>query len=154
MELKKYSEKSLEFIYNEAQKQFDDIMHSFKEITNKSYVLTGIIISTISATSILKDFDLQNIILTIVLVIPLFLIYKNLTPTSFVLRGAQPKLMQHEYFERDLETQYKRYLIQRIEDIQVAITQNGAILDKRSKRLTRAIASTVILLLISFFFWS
>jgi len=153
MEIEEYTTQSLEFIFNEAQKHFDDISHSFKEITNKSYLLTGIIISTISAASILKSLNWQNIILLMILLIPLLLIFRNLLPVEFIMNGAEPKMMQHEYFKREKKSQYDKYLIQRIGDLQEAITNNGAILDKRSLRLTYSVVATVISLLVSFVFW-
>ena len=41
----KYTKESLEFIYSEGQKHFDEITKSFREVNSKSYIIIGILFS-------------------------------------------------------------------------------------------------------------
>lgn len=152
----KYSEKSLEFIYSEAEKHFKEITLSFREITNKSYILIGVLCSIMGVliSEIIKSETVFNIhgLLFLMLTLPTILICLNLFPVPFVISGAQPHLLKHTYFEKNRDA-YKRLLVQRIEDIQLAIYQNGQILSRRSKRLRSSLLLVLLSLIASFIFW-
>lgn len=155
----KYTEESLEFIYSEGQKHFDELTKAFREITTKSYIVISVLLSFMGylAHEIINSQELMNTngILFICLMYPALLIFTNTLPNALVIGGAQPKLMQHSYFEYSLDDQYKKYLVQRISDCQQAIIDNGKLVNKRAKRLRYALILifTSFIMPIIFWFW-
>ncbi len=153
----KYTKESLYFIYNEGQKQFDEITRSFREINSKSYIVFGILFSLLGVliSEIISKEELISLhsLLFFFLIFPTILIVRNLLPTDFIITGAKPSLMQDEYFEDTIELQYEKYLAQRIEDCDEAIAHNGKILTNRAKRFKSAVILIIAALLTAFTFW-
>ena len=153
----KYTKESLEFIYSEGQKHFDEITKSFREVNSKSYIIIGILFSLLGVLlseiiTMQQYFNLHGL-LFFFLVFPTVLILQNLLPVDFIITGAKPSLMQHQYFEESTELQYEKYLAQRIEDCDHAILHNGKILTKRARRFKSAVILILASLIVSFIFW-
>lgn len=153
----KYTRESLEFIYVEGQKHFDEITKSFREVNSKSYIIIGILFSLLGVllTELITLQHFLNLhgLLFFFLVFPTILILQNLLPVNFIIAGAKPSLMQHIYFEESTEFQYEKYLAQRIEDCDHAILHNGKIIIKRAKRFKSAVILILASLIVSFVFW-
>jgi hypothetical protein len=158
LDYEKYTNESLWFMYSEACRYFEETTRSFREIVNKSYILIGITYSIMAVliSEIIKTSEIINLysLLFLFLLFPTIIITFNLLPTNFITSGAQPKLMQHDYFESSKKNQYKKLLIQRIEDCQIAIETNGAILNKRAKRLKYAILLSFFSFVMTVILWS
>lgn len=58
-----------------------------------------------------------------------------------------------EYFEETKVKQLEKYLAQRIEDTEKAISHNSIVLVTRAKRLTSAMNLIFVSLILSFIFW-
>lgn len=153
----KYEKESLQLIYNEGQKQLDEITRSFREVNSKSYVLIGILFSFLGllVSEIITKHHVISLhgLLFFFLVFPTILISLNLFPVGFIFPGARPSLMKHNYYEESKDFQYEKYLAQRIIDCEDAILHNSKILNKRAKRLSSAMLVIFVSLITSFIFW-
>lgn len=159
IDLNKYTEKSLEFIYSEAEKLFSETTASFRVITNYSYIATGVYFSVMSFcfSELLKLNEGGSspilISLMIMMIVPTVVLSPNLFPAKISLPGAKPKNLIHEWYEQSTELQQKLYLQQRITDINNAIDSNGELLTKRSAKLRWSIALAFASLVVCLCLW-
>lgn len=147
IQIEKYTKESLELIYNEAQKHMDEIIKSYRLAVNRSYVfilfLTGVI-----------GFCLQNIFneqlmlfyvfCSLIFLIPIFILRKNVIPTNIVFLGCNPSLLIHSYYENRKENQYQEYLKSRIQDLDEAIITNSNVLIKANDRVKKSYISFIV----------
>ena len=153
MEFIKYTDESLHFIFNEAVKHDDAINDTFRNINNKSYILLASLFTimgwTISIMNSAQHDTSFFITFVVLLVHPVYILQKNLRPRTWRYPGAEPKLLMHEWFTNTKNTlQYRELLIQRIEDLQLSIDQNGQELALSTKRLKLALLSLASVLVL------
>jgi hypothetical protein len=152
----KYTEQTLQLMHNEADKHLNALTNSFREITNKSYLLLGILISALTGLlGFMIKTDLFSIysLFFLLLIIPTAQLIPNIKPSAFGFPGAEPQKMVHPYFENDTKNQYRKLLVQRIEDLQKMIDYNAAIIQQRSNQMMKAIRSIGIVLLLILILW-
>ena len=155
----KYTEQTLQLMHNEADKHLNALTNSFREITNKSYLLLGILISALTGLlGFMVKTDLFSIysLFFLLLIIPTAQLIPNIKPSAFGFPGAEPQKMVHPYFENDTNNQYRKLLVQRIEDIQKLIDINAEIVINRAEIMHRALSSLFIALFIilTLYCWS
>lgn len=153
----KYEKESLQFVYNESQKHLDEITKSFREVNSKSYLVIGILFSFLGilVSEIITKNEILNLhgLLFLFLIYPTLLISRNLFPAGFMFPGTSPSTLIIDYFGESKENQIEKYLAQRIEDAEMAISHNSTILEVRAKRLKSAMILILASLITSFICW-
>lgn len=157
IDYQKYTSESLQLIYDEGQKQLDEITKSFREVNSKSYIVIGILFSFLGVliTEMITKHQIISLhgLLFFCLAFPTVLIFQNLLPVEYTFPGAIPSAMKQDYFEISKDFQYEKYLAQRIRDCEIAILHNSNLLTKRAKRLKSGMRLILISLITAFAFW-
>ena len=153
MEFNKYTDESLQFIFQEAEKIDNAINDTFRNINNKSYILLASLITIAGWLISLIDSNQNNawimVLFVVLLAYPFYILQKNLRPRTWRFPGAEPKLLMHEWFANTKQKeQHRQLLIQRIEDLQLSLVQNSQELEYSSKRLKLALLSLAAILIL------
>ena len=152
----RYNTETLQLIYSDAEKHQQALTQSFREVTNKSYILMSLLISTMSgllAVLINNPNNTLTLVLFLLLLIPLGFLVPNTLPTAFGFPGAEPRNVIHEYFEREKKDQLHKLLAQRIIDTQRMIDVCWEVVAKRNRLFCYAINSAVAVLLFTLCLW-
>jgi hypothetical protein len=129
-----YTDDSLDFILEQAEKLLYETFSSFRQITNKSYVALAFYVSFMAYCfdKILneKPFNLMSSIPYLVVIMGLIgciiIIWKNLFPSNMSFPGSKPIAMVHPYFEQFKEVkQIRTYKIAKINDYNNGIKTNN-----------------------------
>ncbi|MEX6627590.1 hypothetical protein [Tenacibaculum salmonis] len=143
---------SLEFIFNEANKHFTEILNSVNRNINRSFVLLGIYITliTFSFSKIITQ-DYEYIVLLVGGVISILFIRRNIFPNNREIIGASPSRFFLEYFDSFKgEGLEKEYLISTILSYEDSMDINKTLITKMVKRYKNSIYCFILFLVVFF----
>lgn len=156
IDLKKYSEKSLDFIHRQSEKLLEETINSFKEVTNKSYIIISVYFSVqvFSLKQIIQEESSKYLILLVSFLIPIVFIFKNIFPGKIQRVGTKGSLLIDEFYEdENYDSQIKLYYSTRIEDVEESIEINLKEIENRVFRLKWSLISAIVCVLIVGVYW-
>jgi hypothetical protein len=155
IENEKYTDESIAFVLEQAEKLLKETFKTFRELTNKSYITFAFYISFLSYcfNKIIDEkpfsltYSVPFFIMILGLIFCIIILWKNLFPSNMSFPGSKPNVMIHPYFEtfKD-QSQLREYQNTKISDYNNGIKSNN---EQADIIISRFKNSVLLLLLIA-----